>query len=779
MKRLWARAQHFLLADSGRPLGERVRDTVRAGALYAKEVGAGLAFLRGCDEVGEGVRVIGGRPRVDNQGYIAIGARTVLTCEMGTTLLRTGPKGRLTLGQSVIMNFGTLISANQSVTIGDGVSIGQYCLICDTESADAVPDAVAAPIELADDVWIAARVTVLPGSKIGKGSVITAGSIVSGEIPAGVVAGGIPARVLRKLHPGEAAAEGSEVRAKPLEPEAMERPAPLRRGYIASDFTIGELERHLNEDATLPIVDFESAPFGQVIPTLMSPAPADRDVLVVWTRPEAVIPAFARVLAYEAVDESEVLAQVDEFCALLLQSARAYKTVFVPTWVIPPHQRGLGMIDARKGGLTRVLAAMNLRLMTGLEAESGIFVLNTERWLSFAARGAQLPKPWYMGKIPFHTDVFRAAAADIKAALSGLSGGARKLLVLDLDDTMWGGIVGDDGWENLRLGGHDAVGEAFVDFQQAAKSLKRRGVVLAIASKNDESVALEAMRSHPEMVLREDDFVAWRINWQDKAKNIAEIARELNLGLQSVVFIDDNPVERARVRDALPEVLVPEWPEDKLLYASTLRSLGCFDAPARSREDAERTELYSAERKRETLRVQVESLDEWLKGLNIEARVAKVGDANVARTTQLLNKTNQLNLSTRRFTETELVAWVDAEGHDLWTVSVSDRFGDAGLTGIVSLEYAENEAIIRDFVLSCRVMGRKIEESLLAIAVAAARRKGATRVRAQYLPTKKNKPCLEFFQRSGFGQQGDDFVWDASTEYHRPDVIRFTGELER
>ena len=155
--------------------------------------------------------------------------------------------------------------------------------------------------------------------------------------------------------------------------------------------------------------------------------------------------------------------------------------------------------------------------------------------------------------------------------------------------------------------GSDAVGEAFVDFQHAAKSLKRRGVVLAIASKNDESVALEAMRSHPEMVLREDDFVAWRINWQDKAKNIAEIARELNLGLQSVVFIDDNPVERARVREALPEVLVPEWPEDKLLYASTLRSLGCFDAPALSREDAERTELYAAERKRETLRVQVQS----------------------------------------------------------------------------------------------------------------------------------------------------------------------------
>ena len=271
-------------------------------------MGAGLAFLRDCDEeVGEGARVDRSRLplRIDSQGWhcSVIGARTVLTCEMGTTLLRTGPKGRLTLGQSVIMNFGTLISANQSVTIGDGVSIGQYhCSICDTEEAQTPRRTQSRlPSVLADPgVWIAARVTVLPGSKIGKGSVVSAGSIVSGEIPPGVVAGGIPARVLRKLHPGEAAAEVGEAAAESLEPEVSARPAPLRRGYIASDFTIGELERHLNEDVTLPIVDFESAPFGQVIPTLMSPAPADRDVLVVWTRPEAVIPAFARVLAYEA-----------------------------------------------------------------------------------------------------------------------------------------------------------------------------------------------------------------------------------------------------------------------------------------------------------------------------------------------------------------------------------------------------------------------------------------------------------------------------------------------
>ncbi len=487
MKRLWSRAQHYFSVDVDHSLGERVRTTIGRGARYAKEAGAAVAFLRDCDRVGEGARVIGGRPRIDNQGYISIGARSVLTCEMGPTTLRTGPHGRLLIGESVLMNFGTLISANQEVSIGNGVSIGQYCLICDTEGADSAPGAESAPVELADGVWIAARVTVLPGTKIGAGSVVTAGSIVSGEIPAGVVVGGIPARILRRLNQGEdgeaatrsvAAVNGTHVAAPSPAAAPVVRPPVSRRGYLVSDFTVGELERRLNEDDELPIVEFEAAPFGLVVPTLMSPPPEGRDVLVVWTRPEAACPGFARLLAFEPISEAEILEQVDGFCDLVLRNAEAYKTIFVPTWAVPPQQRALGMIDARKGGVTRVLAAMNLRLMERLESASNVFVLNAQRWIEVTGRAAQQPKLWYLGKLPFHADVFAEAARDIKAALSGLSGGARKLLVLDLDDTLWGGIVGDAGWENLRLGGHDSVGEAFVDFQRAAKNLKRRGSCL-------------------------------------------------------------------------------------------------------------------------------------------------------------------------------------------------------------------------------------------------------------------------------------------------------------
>jgi FkbH-like protein len=346
-------------------------------------------------------------------------------------------------------------------------------------------------------------------------------------------------------------------------------------------------------------------------------------------------------------------------------------------------------------------------------------------------------------------------------------------LVLDLDDTLWGGIVGDQGWQNLKLGGHDSQGEAFVDFQRLVKDLTRRGVVLGICSKNEESVALEAIRQHPQMVLREQDFVGWRINWRDKAQNIAELAAELNLGLQSVVFIDDNPVERARVREALPEVLVPEWPEDKLLYPSAFLQLRCFDAPAVSREDAERTKMYAEERQRESAKAQVGSVEDWLKGLQMQVTVEPLSASNLARTAQLLNKTNQMNLSTRRLTEGELQAWAQQPRRQLWALSVRDKFGDAGLTGIVSMEAEGDVCAVVDFVLSCRVMGRRVEETMVHLAVAHAQRHGLSKVRAKLMPTAKNKPCLDFWKQQSRFSAGaeDELFWDAKAAYPAPDCI--------
>ena len=774
---------------------------------YLQQSASASLFLRACDRVGPNARVTG-RPRIDNRGRIEIGERLRMTALWNPVELATGPNGVIEIGDGVAIHYGTLISAEARVRIGHRAMIGNFCIIADTEvpgtreGGDRARDlAEALPIEIGDGAWLAVRVTVLPGTTIGAGSVITAGSVVSGNIPPGVVAGGIPARVLRTLH-GDAAVEAKIIGGKDATPNnasstngtrtavaaihaAIERPAVEHRGVLIADFTIDELGHHLQEDLEAPGVAADIAPFGQIVQALLQPPSEGRDFAVVWTRPDTAIPSFSRLSAFEAVDMKTLLAEVDAFCDLIVKGASAYRFVFVPTWTLPPYVRGLGLLDGQEMGAMHALAAMNLRLMDRLARAVGgaenVHVLNAQRWTESAGKAAHSPKLWYLGKVPFHGDVFVEAARDLKAALRALTGGARKLLVLDLDDTMWGGIVGDAGWENLRLGGHDALGESFVDFQRAVKALTRRGVVLGIVSKNEESTALEAIRSHPEMVLREGDFVGWRINWRDKAQNIVDLAADLNLGLQSVVFIDDNPVERARVRDMLPEVLVPEWPEDKLLYKSALLGLRCFDTPSLSKEDAERTQLYAAEKQRDRLQQQVGSIDEWLKSLQMKVLVEPLGPKNLQRAAQLLNKTNQMNASTRRLTEAELLAWTQG-GHGeqlegrksrhLFTLTVRDKFGDAGLTGIVSLEVDGKRGTIVDFVLSCRVMGRKVENTMLHLVVSRARSLGVTEVEATVLTTAKNKPCLGFFKDSGFVDRGEQrFTWDATEAYALPAAI--------
>jgi FkbH-like protein len=318
------------------------------------------------------------------------------------------------------------------------------------------------------------------------------------------------------------------------------------------------------------------------------------------------------------------------------------------------------------------------------------------------------------------------------------------------------------GWENLVLGGHHAFGEAFADFQRELKALRNRGVVLAIASKNEETIALEAIAKHPEMVLKKEDFAAWRINWNDKAANIADLVVELNLGMDSVVFLDDNPAERNRVREALPQVLVPDLPEDKMLFASLIRKLDCFDSAGVSEADRSRTQMYQSQREREALRAGAQSFEDWLEQLQTRLFFEPLNEANQDRALQLLNKTNQMNLSTRRLSDSELKAWVGDPQNHFWTLRVTDRFGDAGLVGLMSLAAAGKQGQITDFILSCRVMGRRIEEAMLRQLLLYAEDLGIDRVVAEFLPTAKNAPCLKFFEGAGGDREGNRFAWQSN-----------------
>ncbi len=554
---------------------------------------------------------------------------------------------------------------------------------------------------------------------------------------------------------------------------------PSLRCVVLSDFNVSNFGALLQNDPTDPLIELVETPYGSVMQVLADPVrflPEKKpDVAIIWTRLEAVSPSFGRLLEGEKCTADTVLEEVDSFVSLLLGLRGTARFVLVPSWTLPSDRKAFSLIGFNDAaGWDRVLAIANLRLAQSLAGQSGFCVLNAQNWIARVGKAAYSSKLWYFSKTPFSNALFKEAVSESKSALAGLLGRSRKILVLDLDDTLWGGIVGDDGWQNLSLGGHDAIGEAFVDFQKELKALSRRGVLLAIVSKNDEATALEAIDKHPEMLLRREDFVAWRINWNDKAANLAELMRDVNVGLDSAVYIDDNPSERARVRETLPEVLVPDWPEDKTEYVTALRALNCFNALSVSEEDRSRTSSYVAERERQSNLITVGSLDDWLRTLDLVVEVEELSTINLPRAAQLLNKTNQMNLQTRRMSEEEFVTWSREPGCKVWTFRVSDRFGDYGLTGLASLKVTGNDAFVADFLLSCRVFGKKVEDAIFATLVSEARAMGASLLTATYLPTPKNNPCLQFLERSGFrrGADGMIFSWNTDDEFEAPGHIR-------
>jgi FkbH-like protein len=562
------------------------------------------------------------------------------------------------------------------------------------------------------------------------------------------------------------------------------RSTPAQESFLKvlliSDFNVQNLAHLLTNDVNQPLCTVETAAFGQVVSALGSPA-TTADFAFVWTMADKTIPAFSHLLSGEAVDERQLRNEVHDFAEQVAVGAAKFRALFLASWVVPPYWRRRSITDLQQGRLKNALMRMNLQLAEELAGSSGVHLLDAQDWMGAAGRKSFSPKLWYLTKTPFQSEVFEEVVRDIKAGISGLLGQSRKLIILDLDNTLWGGTVGDCGWQNVRVGGHDYVGEAFADFQKALKLLSKAGVLLAVASKNEEAVAFDAINQHPEMILRAHDFAGWRINWKDKAGNISELAQELNIGLQSIVFIDDNPTERVRVREALPEVYVPEWPADPTSFASYLFQMPCFEMPYTTLEDRLRTTSYSSERARERLRQTFDSQERWLLSLDTHVTVESLNDVNLPRFVQLLNKTNQMNLTTRRMTDVQVLQWSEKHSARFWTFRVRDRCGDSGLTGIVGIELNGNTARLSDFVLSCRVMGRNIERAMLAAAVEYCRSRGLQELVAIYVPTAKNKPCLDFWLNSGFtfNSANQGFVWQLDKVYPFPSGITLTSLVDR
>lgn len=527
-----------------------------------------------------------------------------------------------------------------------------------------------------------------------------------------------------------------------------------RRVLVAGDTTLDPLARILERSSEAPQLRTCAAPYGQVFQILLDGShPAwtfQPDFLVIWTAPQLTLPSVGKLIRFEfesaaAVYES-ALREAEQFADAVLQAAGRVSQVLVPSWVLPSHERWIQTLAWRNGmGLTSLIAKTNLILADKFAARANVVLLDAGYWQASLGRPSHDFRMYAVAKILYSQSLFEKSAAEMKAVLRGSLGQAKKVIVVDLDNTLWGGVVGDDGQHRIKLGAPDPIGECFHAFQTALKGLRSRGILLAICSKNDEKFALSVIEEHPAMVLRKSDFVAWKINWRDKAENLLGLAEDLNLGLDSFVFLDDSPQERDQVRQLLPQVYTPDLPTSPSELAQFVSSMNCFETPGIGKEDFERTGMYQAERGRKEALELAADVENWLRSLQLEVRASPLTRASLGRAAQLLNKTNQFNLSLRRLDENTLWDWVREPSNAAYVFHVSDRFGDFGLTGLTSYTLNGDEARIVDFVMSCRVMGKKVEEALLGYTWTQARVAGADRVMAPPVDGPRNGPARDFF----------------------------------
>lgn len=443
------------------------------------------------------------------------------------------------------------------------------------------------------------------------------------------------------------------------------------------------------------------------------------------------------------------------------------------------------------GSFDRLVPASPQRLVTRLNERIADLAATSDALLLDVAGAAARDgldawfdvRHWLQGKM----EVAPAAASRygelLARVLAAQHGRSRKCLVLDLDNTVWGGVVGDDGVDGLALGEGSARGEAHLALQRYACLLKQRGVILAVCSKNDSLIAEAVFREHPEMILRRSDITAFVANWDDKVINLRRIAQQLNIGLDSLVFVDDNPAERERIRSALPEVAVPELPPDPSEYVRCLAEAGYFEALSFTDDDRQRVEQYAANAEREALRQDAGNLDDFLRGLDMSLVAGPVRAVDASRVVQLINKTNQFNTTTRRVTADEFNRFVSERGNVALQFRLRDRFGDNGLVSVMLLARAPEEpatARIENWVMSCRVFGRQLEDEALNVAVEAAAAHGYRRLAAEFIPTAKNGVIRDLYERLGLScvrRDGDGHSqWRLDLAAYRPRSTRIARQ---
>jgi FkbH-like protein len=452
-------------------------------------------------------------------------------------------------------------------------------------------------------------------------------------------------------------------------------------------------------------------------------------------------------------------ARIRELVTTVLQGIRNQTRAMVLWHAFErPLYPALGVLDYQDpDGQTAVVHELNDFLRDHLRSADSAYLVDVNVCVArIGARQFYDPRYWHIGKAPYSRDGLAEIASEAFKYLRPLRAKSRKCVVLDCDGVLWGGILGEDGVEGIKLGAN-YPGSMYSEVQQELLNLHNRGVLLALCSKNNEDEVWDVFQRHPGMVLRREHIATAQINWRDKVTNLRQIAIDLGLGLDAFVFIDDSEVEVDLVRQLLPDVYVLHFPAGRAAeHRDRLASCGLFESLAVSPEDRRRTSLYHEERARQSLRAESTDLEAYYRSLEMVLQIRFADPFAIPRIAQLTQKTNQFNLTTRRYAEADIKRLSDLDGVDVIAVRLTDRFGDAGVIGTCILTYQGAEMTIDTFLLSCRVLGRGVEDAVLVQCLKRARLQGCHGAIGEYRPTSKNGQTREFYPRHGFAPVPSD-----------------------
>ena len=506
----------------------------------------------------------------------------------------------------------------------------------------------------------------------------------------------------------------------------------------------------------------------------------DPDVVIIFNSTQKL----KQIYYNYAADKSGLLESLQEKTVSIWEQLLQKKDFrIIQSSLVIPNESLFGNYDCKVDtSLYSIATSLNHFLFQKSQQYKTVFINDVDRLASFHGRKNWLNDMlWIHSKTPCSLEYIPYLCQNIVDIYLSSAGAAIKCVVLDLDNTLWGGVIGDDGLEGIALG-HLGEGEAFFEIQQYFRELKHRGIILAVCSKNDYDNAIKPFREHPEMCLKEEDITVFIANWNNKADNIREIKETLNIGFDSLVFIDDSPYERNLVREFLPDVVVPDLPEDPAEYVRYISELNLFETSFFTQEDKSRADMYKVEFQRKNLAKSFTDINGYLQSLEMKITMNRFDEFNIPRIAQLIQRSNQFNLTTKRYSESECTAFMhDGKNCFPQYIKLEDKFGDYGLISVIILKFVQQSLVIDSWLMSCRVLSRGVEQYAMNRIFDFAKNNNLGKVVGEYIPSPKNSMVEDFYEKFGFSKQSeqpDRVVWSLETDKYKPQQVFLKEALQ-